>query len=290
MVNRHNKTVERELEKGLKEVLLKMNKEEFSEYFRQLIEKYYKILFTFEEDYSKYYEDSNKQYDSTIQLVKDLLKYEYNNLDNYENLERLKQAENIAFNQMNTIHFLEESYSDLIYYNAVMEVNYINETLTALIGLYEKEPSEALLTVIEGRLTSTKDIIKQANKLPTNEGSIMDYEEKFTVKKEHFKADVRPSEDVKQVVFTVPIFSIYLKEILDKFYNILEDLKNILPEDVIEDYVFKLNYPEELERLDNMIALGMEREQAIETVALLIHLQKKNNTNGFLYEILESWS
>ena len=57
-----------------------MNKEEFSEYFKTLIEKYYEVLFTFQNDYSKYYEESIKQYDLTIRMVKDLLKQKYNTI------------------------------------------------------------------------------------------------------------------------------------------------------------------------------------------------------------------
>ena len=289
MAVRNNKAVERELEKGLKELLLGMNKEEFSEYFKQLIEKYYEVLFTFQNDYSKYYEESIKQYDLTIKMVKDLLKQKYNNLDNYENLERLKQAEGIAFKQMNTIHFLEDNYTDLIYYNAVQEIVYINRTLSSLIGLYEKEPSEALLEIIEDRFTATIDVIKQAKKLPVNEGSIKDYKETFTVKKEHFKAGRRPSTDIEETVFTVPVFSLFLEEYLEKFFQILEDLKKILPEEVIEAYEYDLNSSEKVQYFNNLVASGVERQEALEITAYLDYLKKKNN-EGFLYEILNSWS
>ena len=285
----NSKTLERELEKGFKEILLNMNEEEFSEYFKQLIKKYYEVLFTFENDYSKYYEDSIKQYETTIQLVKDLTGFKYNNLVNYETSERLKQAEEIAFNQMNTIHFLEDNYSDLIYYNAVQEIDYINRTLSSLIGLYEKEPSEALLEIIEDSFTATLDVIKQAKKLPVNKGSIKDYKETFTVKKEHFKKDGRPSEDIEETVFTVPTFSLFLEEYLEKFFSIMEDLKKILPEDVINSYNFKLEYPEKLEYFNNLMASGVEREEALELTAALDYIKKKN-VNGFLYEILNSWS
>lgn len=289
MAVRNNKAVERELEKGFKELLLNMSKEEFSEYFRQLIEKYYSVLFTFQNDYNKYYEESIKQYNLTIKTVKNLLKQKYNNLDNYENLERLKQAEAIAFNQMNTIHFLEENYSDLIYYNAVQEIHYINRTLSSLIELYRKEPSEALLDVIEDRFTASLDVIKQAKKLPVNEGSLMDYKEEYTVKKEHFKKGRRPSEDIEQTVFTVPTFSLFLNEYLEKFFQILEDLKKILPEDVIEAYIYDLNSSEKVQYFNNLVASGVERQEALEITAYLDYLKNKNN-EGFLYEILDSWS
>ena len=77
MAYSNTKRLERELEEGLKELLLNMNKEEFTEYFKQLIKKYYEVLFTFENDYSKYYEDSNKKYETTIQVVKDLTGFKY---------------------------------------------------------------------------------------------------------------------------------------------------------------------------------------------------------------------
>ena len=286
----NTKTLERELEKGLKELLLDMNKEEFSEYFKQLIKKYYEVLFTFENDYSKYYEDSNKQYETTIKLVKDLTRFQYNNLDNFENLERLKQAEEIAFNQMNTIHFLETNYSDLIYSHATKEVYYINETLTSLIELYRKEPSEALLDVIEDRFTSSLTIIKEAKKLPVHEGLLSDYEETFTVKKEHFKAGRRPLEDIEETVFTVPLLSFYLPQLLEKFFKILEDLKTILPEVVINSFISELEYPEKLEFYNMLLDFGMEEEEALRLTAYEEYIKKENNTNGFLYEIINSWS
>ena len=190
---------------------------------------------------------------------------------------------------MNTIHFLEESYSDLIYYNAVMEVNYINETLTSLIELYRKEPSEDLLDVIESRLYSTINIIKQAKKLPVNEGLATDYEKTFTVKKEYFKANKRPEEDIEETVFTIPLLSLYLPQLLEKFFQVLEDLKTILPEDVITSYLIDLNTSEIVEHYNNLVASGVEEEEAKELTAYMMYIKKKN-FQGFLYEILDSWS
>ena len=290
MAYSNTKRLERELEEGLKDLLLNMNKEEFTEYFKQLIKKYYEVLFTFENDYSKYYEDSNKKYETTIQVVKDLTGFKYNNLDNFENLERLKQAEEIAFNQMNTIHFLETNYSDLIYFHATKELYYINSTLTSLIDLYEEEPSEALLDVIEDRFTSSLTIIKEAKKLPVNEGLATDYEETFTVKKEHFKEGRRPSEDIEETVFTVPLLSLYLPQLLERFFQILEDLKTILPEDVITSFLQDLEYPEKLEHYNAMLDLGFSEEEALECTAYLDYAKKKNDNHGFLYEIINSWS
>lgn len=283
------KYIQNKAEKELKQLLLDMDKEEFKEYFKQLIKKYYNVLFTFQNDYSKYYEESIKQYDLTINTVKKLLKHEFNNLDNFENLERLKQAEEIAFNQMNTIHFLEDNYSDIVYYNTGQQLVYINSTLSSLIGLYETNPSEELLTVIEDNFTATLEFIKQAKKLPVNEGSLTDYTEKHIVKKEHFKEGKRPSEDTETIIFSVPVFSLYLAEYLDKFFNIMEDLKAILPEEVIEAYVLDLNSSEKVQYYYNLKASGIKEEEALEITAYLDYVKKENN-QGFLYEIINSWS
>lgn len=292
MAYSNTKRLERELEEGLKELLLNMNKEEFTEYFKQLIKKYYEVLFTFENDYSKYYEDSIKKYETTIQVVKDLTGFKYNNLDNFENQERLKQAEEIAFNQMNTIHFLETNYSDLIYFHATEELYYINSTLISLIELYEEKPSESLLDVIEDRFTSSLTIIKEAKKLPVNEGLATDYEETFTVKKEHFKEGRRPSEDIEETVFTVPLLSLYLPHLLEKFFQILEDLKKILPEDVVNKFRLKINSSEKIDFLNYLLETKAEEESEEDIyniVAYLDYIKTKNN-KGYLYEHIEEWS
>ncbi len=292
MAYSNTKRLERELDEGLKELLLNMNKEEFTEYFKQLIKKYYEVLFTFENNYSKYYEDSNKKYETTIQVVKDLTGFKYNNLDNFENQERLKQVEEIAFNQMNTIHFLETNYSDLIYFHATTELYYINSTLISLIELYEEKPSESLLDVIEDRFTSSLTIIKEAKKLPVNEGLATDYEETFTVKKEHFKEGRRPSEDIEETVFTVPLLSLYLPHLLEKFFQILEDLKKILPEDVVNKFMLKINSSEKIDFLNYLLETKAEEESEediYKTVAYLDYIKTKNN-KGYLYEHIREWS
>lgn len=292
MAYSNTKRLERELDEGLKELLLNMNKEEFTEYFKQLIKKYYEVLFTFENNYSKYYEDSNKKYETTIQVVKDLTGFKYNNLDNFENQERLKQVEEIAFNQMNTIHFLETNYSDLIYFHATTELYYINSTLISLIELYEEKPSESLLDVIEDRFTSSLTIIKEAKKLPVNEGLATDYEETFTVKKEHFKEGRRPSEDIEETVFTVPLLSLYLPHLLEKFFQILEDLKKILPEDVVNKFMLKINSSEKIDFLNYLLETKAEEESEediYKTVAYLDYIKTKNN-KGYLYEHIGEWS
>ena len=281
--------IEKEIDNKFKELLLEMNEEEFREYFKKLINNYYDVLFTYQEDYSKYYEESNKQYDTTIKVVKDLLQFDYNNLDNFENVERLKQAEHIAFNQMNTIHFLEWNYSDLIYYNTTQELLYINATLSSLIKLYNDNPSEALLDIIEDNFTSTVDIIKQAKKLPVYDKNKINFENTVVFKKEHFKEKKAPSEAVEFSIFSVPTMSLYLPECLEEFDNILEDLKAILPE-VVDTYLADLTSSEMLKHYYFLKSLGYEEEKAKELTAISAALKEKNNTGTFLYEILDSWS
>ena len=53
----NTKKLEKDLDEGLKELLLNMESEKFTEYFKNLIKKYYDVLFTFEEDYSKILEN-----------------------------------------------------------------------------------------------------------------------------------------------------------------------------------------------------------------------------------------
>ena len=284
MANYNN--LKHNINKEFEEILYNMDSKEFKEYFRQLIKKYYAVLFTFQNNYSKYYEESNKQYDLTIKVVKDLLKFKYNNLNNFENAERLKQAEEIAFNQMNTIHFLEESYSDIIYTNAVQELIFINSTLTSLTDLYGTNPSEELLTVIETTLNGTVNIIKDIKKLPVHD-NIKDFEEEVVFKKEHRK---EASEDLSFKIYTVPIFSSFLAKCLGTFFNILEDLKKILPEGTVESYEVKLGSSEMLDFYNNLKACGFEEEKAIEIIAVSDNAIKETNTGSFLYEIINSWS
>ena len=100
--------IESSIEEELKEKLLSLSNEDFKQYFEAIIDKYYNVLFTFEADYSKYYEESKKKY-KLIENVKSIVKTEFNNLDNYENYVRLKKAEEIAYNQMITLYFMESS-------------------------------------------------------------------------------------------------------------------------------------------------------------------------------------
>lgn len=284
MANYNN--LKHNINKEFEEILYNMDSKEFKEYFRQLIKKYYAVLFTFQNNYSKYYEESNKQYDLTIKVVKDLLKFKYNNLDNFEYSERLKQAEEIAFNQMNTIHFLEEHYSDIIYYNAVQELEFINSTLTSLIELYETNPSEELLIVIETTLNKTVDIIKEIEKLPVHD-NITDFEEEVTFKKEHNK---KASEDISFKIYTVPILSSFLPKSLDNFFNILEKLKTILPEGTVESYEVKLGSSEKVNFYHMLKTSGLTEEEAIKITAFSDNAIKEYNTGSFLYEIINSWS
>lgn len=281
---------EEELIQEFKEELEAMDSEEFKQYFRQLIKKYYEVLFTFKNNYAEYYEESINQYEQTIQLVKDLLKnnINFNNLGNFETIERLKQAEEKAYNQMNTIHFLETSYSDIIYYNTVLELEYINSTLASLLDLYKTNPSDELLAVIESSLNNSMNIVKEAKKLPVNDRfKLKDYEEEVVFKKEHSTKE--NAEDLNFKVFTVPVFSFILADVLDKFFSILEDLKEILPEDVIEEFEYKLNASEMLNYYHNLLDSGIEKEEALELTAYSDYLKKKNN-QGFLFEIIDSWS
>lgn len=120
------------IEKELQKKLLKLDKEEFKKYFEVLIEKYYNTLFSFDRSYNNYVENSHKKY-NIIKRVKSLCSSEYNNLDNYELFVRMVKAEEIAYNQMNTLYFMESSYNRIIYFNAVQEVIYITDTLSILI-------------------------------------------------------------------------------------------------------------------------------------------------------------
>lgn len=283
---------EEELLQEFKEELLSMNKEEFEEYFKGLIEKYYKVLFTFQDNYSKYYEDSNKQYDTTIKLVKDLVGFQYNNLTNYENLERLKQAEHIAFTQMNELHSIEYSYSNIIYSNFSQELILINNTLSSLVELYNKNPSEDVIDVITSVFNpDLAIIIRTIKKLPVHD-NLTDFIEPVVYKKKHFKDKAnRPEEDIESFTFTVPPLSCYIPQLLEEFNSILEDLKVILPEDNIVAFENKLNASEELEELQLLLTTSPDvpKEDIYETVAFIGYAQEESNKK-YLCNIINSWS
>lgn len=276
MANSNTKRLERELEEGLKELLLNMNKEEFTEYFKQLIKKYYEVLFTFENDYSKYYEDSNKKYETTIQVVKDLTGFKYNNLDNFENLERLKQAEEIAYNQMNRLYFMESSYSSIIYYNAIQEVIYITDTLSILIKLYEETSSEKLLSSIGTILNGAVIIFRDVNKLPLDNASL-DLDFSSNEDEENYTSDFSNIEQY------------HLKKVLERFNSILEKLKVLLPEDVAT-FENKVYAPEEDTLTKTMLEANSDKfseEEIIEAVAYIKYIKNKD-FKGYLYEIIDN--
>lgn len=276
MAYSNTKRLERELDEGLKELLLNMNKEEFTEYFKQLIKKYYEVLFTFENDYSKYYEDSNKKYETTIQVVKDLTGFKYNNLDNFENLERLKQAEEIAYNQMNRLYFMESSYSSIIYYNAIQEVIYITDTLSILIKLYEETSSEKLLSSIGTILNGAVIIFRDVNKLPLDNASL-DLDFSSNEDEENYTSDFSNLEQY------------HLKKVLERFNSILEKLKVLLPEDVAT-FENKVYAPEEDTLTKTMLEANSDKfseEEIIEAVAYIKYIKNKD-FKGYLYEIIDN--
>lgn len=299
MANKNAKLLERELNENFRELLLNMDKKEFEEYFKHLIKKYYEILFTFENNYSKYYEDSNKQYDKTIKLVKDLTGFQYNNLDNFENLERLKQAEEIAYNYMNELHFMEKSYSNIIYHNALQEVIFFNSTFKNLLKLYKNNPSEDILSVIRNTLAGTEILFKDVEKLPLTEAtSLEEIEETVEFKKEHLKKlSEKEKAEVPETftfnVFKVPIFSLELKVQLEKFYSILEYLEKILPEDV-KKFKLKINSSEKIDFLNLLLETKSEEESEediYKTVAYLDYIKEENKAGkNYLYTIIDSWS
>ena len=283
------KSVENEFKRNFEKLLNEMSSEEFKEYFKKLIENYYKVLFTFEEDYSKYYEDSERQY-KTIQIVKDLTGF--NNIDNFENLERLKQAEEIAFNQMNELHFMENNYSNIIYSTASQELVFINDSLANLVELYNNNPSEELASVIGSTLLGTVEIFKRNNKLPVHDNFI-DFKKDVTFKKEHFKenAKIKPEEDIEFSVFTIPVLSCYLPKLYEWFNSILKDIEKIVPESV-EEFNSKVEASEELEFLKLMLEVkpeGYTEEDVYNIVAYTSYAQQQNR-KGYLYELIEEWS
>ena len=288
------KKIENELDKEFKKTLVNLNPEEFEEYFKQLIEKYYSVAFTFEEDYSKYYEATKKKY-KIIKEVKSILASKYNNLDNYENSVRLGKAEDIAYKQMLEINSMETSYSNIIYHYKTQELIFINTTLAKLVELYKEDPNEKLLATIEDVFSGTVISIKEAKKLP-----LYEKEELFkdvTFKKEHFKnLSETEKEELPEVfeetILTKPFLSLELKQQLEKFEAIVEDLEKILPDHVIIDFNLRLNSSEKIDFLNFLLETKTEEESEEEiykTVAYIDYLKNKNDKQ-YLYNIIESWS
>lgn len=289
-------TIESSIEEELKEKLLSLSKEEFIEYFESLIDKYYKVLFTFEANYSKYYEESKKKY-KLIKEIKSIMKEKYS-LNDFENAVRLRKAEEIAYSFMNELYFMEESYSNIIYHNALQEVLFFNSTFKDLLKLYKNNPSEELLSVIGNTLTGIGIFFKGIEKLPSTEATTLEeIEEPVEFKKEHYenlseeeKAEV--PESFKFNVYKVPVFSLELKVQVEKFYSILEDLEKILPEDVVNKFRLKINSSEKIDFLNYLLETKAEEESEEDIyniVAYLDYIKTKNN-KGYLYEHIEEWS
>lgn len=288
---------EEELLQEFKEGLEAMNEEEFKTYFKSLIDKYYKIAFTFEANYSKYYEETKQQY-KVIKQVKKMLASKYNNLDNYENGIRLGKAEDIAYKYMIELHSMEDSYSNIIYHDKTQELILINKTLTNLIGVYEKTSSEDILRVIEEFLLGTVILIKEAKKLPLND-SLEDIKEPVTFKKEHLPKDKFSKEDLEELpeewntdYYNSSVLSIELKKQLDKFEDKLQQLEEILPEDVLTTFYLDLNSSEKINFLNMLLETKTEEETEEDIYRLVAYSDyiTKENNKGYLYNIIEEWS
>ena len=280
----NTKKLERELEKGLKELLLNMNEEEFKEYFKQLIEKYYAVLFTFDKDYNNYVDNSKKKY-KIIKEVKSILASKYNNLDNYENSVRLGKAEDIAYKNMNELYYMEEAYTYIIYNSSIQELIFINATLTNLIELYEEEPSENLIAVIEDLFQKTGILVKNIKKLPINEEETLKEITEKLIKEE------KEASEGYYVGYN-QFNGAMLKQALEEFNKTFEKLETILPEDVINAYNFELEYPEKIAFFRLLLDLDVEETSKEDIASLVAYIDsnKKKNFKGYLYQVLDSWS
>lgn len=267
------KNLEKDIDEEFKELLSDMNEKEFTEYFKRLFKEYYEVLFSFDTDFNRYTENYNKKYD-IIRKVKKLISFKYNNLDNFENLERLKLVENIAYNQMNELYFMEKSYKHHIYSNGVLQLHYINETLSNLISLYEKDSSEEIASIIEDVFKRSIDLIKPLKKLPIPEDNVPNI-----------------SYDIMVIDEYNPFIN-FLKEQLEEFDSIMEQLEAILPEEVIEEVEYNLFSSERLEFLNMLLNFcdnEEDKEMAYKTVALIDYNEKKEEPK-YLYQVLSNWN
>lgn len=289
MISTNAKTLEKDIEnkeeellQQLEESLLKMNEQEFKVFFKRMIDSYYKVLFNFELDFSKHCKQSYSKY-KTIEDVKDLVKSKYNNLDNYENAIRTVKAEEIAYNQMLELHFMETNYTTIIYGECSQALSYINSTLTKLLELYEEEPSEAVLKLIEDRLISSIYLLRTIFKLPTYDIDDIIIKER-TIKKEQFKIDV--PTDFHYINYSKPLTVVPLKSLLERFEKIFLKLKVVLPDDVIESFIDELTISDEEVYYNDLVnLLSVDPDEAKE----LSKAQKKLNNlkpNEYLYSIL----
>ena len=298
-INKLEKDIAKNEEKilqKLKEELESMDTKEFEQYFNQLIDKYYNILFTYDNNYSRYRDNSKKEYD-IIKNVKSLLSSKYNNLNNYEAHIRYDKAEDIAYNQMNQIHIMEDKYSNTIYYNAIQELKFITTTLSSLVASYKKNKSKDMLVVIESIFNEDLAvIIRDIKKLPVYD-NLEDYKEKTTIRKEHLKdLSEKEKKELPEVIegykYTIPILSVSLPLVLDKFDSVVEELETILPEEIISDFYFKLNANEQLEFLEHMLETKSENETEEDIYKMVAYLKQtsKKEEKTYLYEYLNIWS
>ena len=264
------KSLERDIDEEFKDLLLDMNEKEFTEYFKRLFKDYYEVLFTYDTDYNRYTENSYKKYE-VIRKGKKLLSFKYNNLDNFENLERLKISEEIAYNQMNELYFMEKAYNNLVYHDRLMALAYINETLANLIEIYKETSSDTVISIIEDVFKRSIDLIKEVKKLPVPEEV--------------------PSITDDIDIIEANLFSKWLKEQLEKFDSIVKQLKKILPEEIIDEYEDKLYMSDRLEFINRIMELKdneEDKEEAYKIIASLDYIHKKEDVK-YLYQKLNNW-
>ena len=267
------KNIEKDIDKEFEKNLLGLSDEEFTEYFQRLIKNYYDVYFKFDTDFKRYERNINKKY-GFIRKVKGLVSDKYNNLDNYENLERLKITEEKAYEMMNELYFMEYNYKELIYINADLELNFFNKILSDMIEKFNEDPSETLFQILENTFKNILPLIEQINKLPVPEDEI-----KFPINKDIYIFD------------NTNYFSYLFRDELKKFDKILNDLKEILPEETIDEFESELNPSyNRLEDFNNMLDMGMTKEEAIECVTFREYLkeanEKKYQEKKYLYLLL----
>ena len=268
-VNKFEKEVgniEDNIEKELQQKLLELETEDFEKYFEGLIEKYYSTLFSFDKSYINYVENSKKKY-NTIKRVKSLCSSKYINLGTYEAYVSLDKVENIAYNQMNELYFMESSYSRIIYYNSIYEVIFLKKTLSNLIDVYEEEPSEKLLSAIGNTLINAVPLMKEVNKLPLDEASL--------------ELDFKDEENYVSSFDNVHKY--HLEEVLEDFNKTYEKLITILPEDVIAKYESEL-YKPDLDLYDILKEDCKGKFSDEEIIKAILQMEK--NYKGYLYEII----
>lgn len=289
------KTLEKELERTFKDVFKEMKPKEFEEYLKKLIDSYYSTYTTYEDNFNLYAKNVDEKY-SMIKKAKSLV--DFNNIDNFENYYRMVKCEEIAYKQMNELHFMEDSYTTMIYSNAVQELIFINGTLSELINLYEKVPDQELLNLIVRRLKETIVIIREIKKLPLYEGNYKDYEVKVEFDKKYIK-NLTPEEDkelpetIESINYKVPILSFDLKKQLEEFNKIIERIKEISDEEnsyLISDFEFNLNLSERDYSLYMYSKSSKSKEfneSGLEIFRITDYIHKANKKESkYLYQII----